>query len=1022
MKAESGKIVDENIIFNWLFALLIVLSVFCSTVVPAGEKQQEKIVIVSAKDADFCELLVAKEIRRYLYLRTGELLDIAKYDDKLPEVSGLIVVGIKNRAPVKATVVGDTELQKSVDSLAAEQYLIKNTKPDNRNCVLIAGGDSAGTLYGAYRFIEHFGVRFYLHGDTIPDEKVGLRLPEVDEKAKPLFSIRGVLPFHDFPEGPDWWNIDDYKAFIAQLPKMRMNFIGFHTYPESKLDDKRNSEPAVWVGLTEHINPDGTVNFSYPSRHFNTLNDTWGYAAMKTSDYSFGASQLFEYDDYSAEYMRGMTPWPDSNEECNELFNRFGSVLNIAFDYAHRLGIKTCIGTEVPLTIPRRLKGYLRSKGKDPNDIAIIRQVYEGMFTRIMQTHSLDYYWLWTPEDDPWQKQGLESKILKKTVADLNAAIAAAKKADAPFGLATCGWALGPPVNRAYFDSVLPKDVAMSCYTNDVGEAPVEPAFAKITGRGKWAIPWLEDDPAIASPQLWVGRLRKDAADALNFGCTGLIGNCWRTRILAPNVSAMAQAAWSQADWTASSARIDRSVGAGTDADGIIRKTFYHLPIANTEDEPLYQSARYELSDYKIAVPNGTYKVTLKFCETRVNKAGRRIFDVLLEGKKVIEDLDIFARAGANTALDYTFENIEVNDGRIDIDFTAKKGECRICAIVIEGDNFTKKINCGGPAYKDYQSDLIFYKRYLPSYDFYLGWAASEFGPGLAEAIAKIFEKTDGYFPRTSKWFIGPGIVWPDRRPWELVEAEFAFVGEMEELRPLVKGAANIERFDYWLNNFKYAKAMAQSSCTRGRLDKIVEKIKSTADGEQKRKLVREVAIPVRIELVRQWGQMVEYLLATVSSPAELGTIANIEQHSAKFINFLTEHDEFFKSVLGVDLPVEVRPWKDYRGTEKIIVPTVRTHLSDDEDLNLKVIILSKGSFSDAGLYWRPMGVGRFEKVELKHITRAVYSASVPAEKISGKDIEYYIKAQLKDSGEIYFPASAPLISQTVVVTESFRY
>ena len=43
--------------------------------------------------------------------------------------------------------------------------------------------------------------------------------------------LRGIQPFHDFPEGPDWWNIDGYKAVLAQLPKMRMNFFGLHTYP-----------------------------------------------------------------------------------------------------------------------------------------------------------------------------------------------------------------------------------------------------------------------------------------------------------------------------------------------------------------------------------------------------------------------------------------------------------------------------------------------------------------------------------------------------------------------------------------------------------------------------------------------------------------------------------------------------------------------------------------------------------------------------------------------------------------------
>jgi hypothetical protein len=46
--------------------------------------------------------------------------------------------------------------------------------------------------------------------------------------------------------------------------------------------------------------------------------------------------------------------------------------------------------------------------------------------------------------------------------------------------------------------------------------------------------------------QPWVGRMRYDAVDALRLGCTGLTGIHWRTRILAPNIAALAQAGWDQ--------------------------------------------------------------------------------------------------------------------------------------------------------------------------------------------------------------------------------------------------------------------------------------------------------------------------------------------------------------------------------------------------------------------------------------------------------------------------------------------
>ncbi len=102
----------------------------------------------------------------------------------------------------------------------------------------------------------------------------------------------------------------------------------------------------------------------------------------------------------------------------------------------------------------------------------------------------------------------------------------------------------------------------MSCINRNVGNTPVELGFAKIAGRPKWAIPWLEDDPGLTIPQLWAGRMRRDAADARKYGCTGLMGIHWRTRILGPNVSALAHAAWDQTGWQGR---------AGTDSAGTLR-------------------------------------------------------------------------------------------------------------------------------------------------------------------------------------------------------------------------------------------------------------------------------------------------------------------------------------------------------------------------------------------------------------------------------------------------------------------
>lgn len=184
--------------------------------------------IVGSPEAPFAERLAAREIARYLYVCTGTLVPVL---DARPEqgTGGLIVVGSKDTPAVKG-LLNDAKAKEAVADLQPEQYVRLPLEVDGRPVQLVAGGCPVGTLYGAYRLAEHLGVRFYLHGDVVPDTQIPLAMPQVRETGKPLFDRRGIQPFHDFPEGPDWWNAEACKAIMGQLPKLRMNFFGLHTY------------------------------------------------------------------------------------------------------------------------------------------------------------------------------------------------------------------------------------------------------------------------------------------------------------------------------------------------------------------------------------------------------------------------------------------------------------------------------------------------------------------------------------------------------------------------------------------------------------------------------------------------------------------------------------------------------------------------------------------------------------------------------------------------------------------------
>jgi hypothetical protein len=824
----------------------IVIVLLLPVLLWTGGCTRSKIHILISKDATAIERLAAREIRRYVYLRTGDLLTI-KED-----------VGEKG-----------AEILLVIDStLESQEFQLRTID----NVLNISGGSETGLLYGAYEFAEQLGIRFYLHGDVIPDEKIGFDLPDLDTRKKPLFALRGILPFHDFPEGPDWWNEGDYKAIIGQLPKMKMNFIGFHTYPD-RLNfngEGYKAEPFVWIGKAHELNEDGSVNEAYPVLHFHTYDSTWGYSAGKTGDFLMGGGQIFETDNYGPDYMKDVSLWPHTKEENIRIFNESGKMISAAFTFAGRLGVKTCTGTETPLTVPVEVRERLGLASDSEPDI---RELYRGIFTRISKAYPLDYYWLWTPES--WTWQGASDEVVAETEKDILIACETLDKLGRPFQLATCGWVLGPPGDRSQFDRILPKDMPFSCINRGVGYTPVEKGFKDVTGRSKWSIPWMEDDPDMISAQLWAGRMRKDALDSYRYGCDGLFGIHWRTRILGPSVSALAKAAWQADTW--------------------------------------------------------------------------------------------------------------------------------------EG----------------WQPDSL---RDLPTDDFYADWVLSQFGLSDTSLIdlfvsldGKGFEAREGHKGdaplNASQWIRGPGALMMNAGLDEIREhvARYDFIPELASYQPLVEGQGNLERFEYWLNSFRFNRAILEAAALQKELDLVIDKIQTTDNPDLQNELAGKNALPLRIQLASKWTEMTRILLAKITTNGEMGTLANLELHNLRKNQYLTGHDVFLQQ-LGVQLPAEAFPPKEYTGKTRIIVTTLPSIIGRGEDFCLRVRVLSEAPDISVQLVWRTLGKGPFDAVDLRHLARNVFEARIPAGQIVD-DFEYYI---LVDAGGeiIPYPATAKQINLSVVLLD----
>jgi hypothetical protein len=829
-------------------------------------------VIYIDHDADKTEDLAAREIRKYVYQRTGELLTVSKWNGSDRIKGNAIFVGSVSAGLMKSSGY-------SFPELGPDAFILKTVVTPEGKRLLVSGGSGIGTLYAAYHLAEQLGVGFYLDGDVIPDKQAEFKFPELDIIQNPLFSRRGIQPFHDFPEGPDWWNKEDYKAVFAQLPKLKMNFFGLHTYPEGGV----GPEPLTWIGLPDDVNPDGTVKSAYHSRHFTTINGTWGYLQKKTSAYSFGAGQLYSRDDYGAVYMKNRAPWPRPDDEA-KLFDDMGSFLNDVFSFAKSLGITTCLGTEIPLILPDKFIKLLKEKGLDPESPDVREKIYEGIFKRINVTHPLDFYWFWTPEG--WTWSGTSKKDVDNTIRDFKAAIKALEVVKPGFNLATCGWVLGPATDRALFDNYLPKNIAFSCINRNLGWEPVDSAFARISEREKWAIPWMEDDPGLSIPQFWVGRMRRDAADAYAYGCNGYFGIHWRTRELSMNVSALAKASWEQ-PWNPG------------------------------------------------------------------------------KGKKIAP--------------------ADVREYLLTMEGTDRK------------------------------------KRDMPSDDFYQDWCRIQFGDEVSDKLAMIFTSLDGVKEKTvdlqgelsnltrpANWTNGPGGIKEVKFQWDSVKVKFGFIDEYEKLRPMVSGKGNLERFDFWLNQFKYLRAFEKLACTMGTFRKEVKNL-STLDENAKKRDAAGKLIPLIKEEAADLREIHKYLISSVSTWGGLGNITNWQQHNIPG-QILPQISQIAKITGDSSWVSELFP-DNIAEVSRILVPSPQTIIQKGNDYTVKVICFNIKPEA-ACIYWRNLGSKKYEQADLKKISATYWLATIPSKNISG-DFEYYIKVD--DGKEYFFPAAAPNINLAVV-------
>lgn len=110
-------------------------------------------------------------------------------------------------------------------------------------------------------------------------------------------------------------------------------------------------------------------------------------------------------------------------------------------------------------------------------------------------------------------------------------------------------------------------------------------------------------------------------------------------------------------------------------------------PIAGITEDTLYQAQRYGTYNYSIPVTSGTYTILLHMAELYWEEAGKRSFNVSIENKIQLSNLDLYTQVGHDGAFSYIVKDIQVTDGKLDISLNSLIDKGTLSGFAIHSSN-----------------------------------------------------------------------------------------------------------------------------------------------------------------------------------------------------------------------------------------------------------------------------------------------------------------------------------------------
>lgn len=804
---------------------------------------------------------------------------------------------------------------------------------------------------------------------------------------------------------------------LETIAQMKGNVVAFHTYPTAA---GSIPEPAVWLGIESDVNADGTVKTGYQTSWSTTYRNGWGYTAANTSTFPCGASIWYEHECFGHPLQSGLSnlcPVPVSQHDAVTLFNGVGELWQDAFGFAHELGVKTILGTEMPMSPPPLPPGTLQGLqvwySSSRNDHFVTTTAcaecnglyaYQGVVGYIYGDNS--------------SQPGLIalSTYFSSTYSD---------------NVLTSG----PPPDSTY-GFVRVEGYALPANSSGSNTAAL---VQTVNGKHHFAV----------SGAGWLAN-----ATAEGFTVSSPLATVWATGPPAPTTQDLYEGAFT---------RLDRLLGDKLDWYWVWTPEEWEWSLVNISNA-LVQNAVVDSLAVQAAHDAVGASFQLATCGWVVGPLGVRwYFDTVLPSTWAMSSIDMDL---GNTDVDPSYANLTHRTSQNkwvipwvedDPGLTAPQLWLnRTLSHAQEAVNYGVgglllihwRTRATGPQIA--AAHAWAWNQSITAQSYWSVWCRAQFGSAVGSAAAGVFTAMDSFnMPRPVSWINGPGALSADPTQCSFA-TEYAWVDSFVALRNTLLASiasgtdtlSNLEAFDYWGNQFQYMRSVAQMECAWAGYNDLIGQIQNITDPTQRQKAAIAQGLPARVALVSNVTAMLWQMLSSITGVEGIGTIHNIVTHSLPGA-IGDGPSSTLEGLTGQPLPPAAYPPMTYDPLRapSLRVQTVRTILAVNESFPMRAVVLTTPTQAplNVTLYTRTLGTGPFQASALTQAApvggavRFVYTVTLPP---PTSDIEWYLHAVLPpnstayrnglgipagtytsaSSVDLYFPPTAPSAPASIVL------